>query len=177
MYLKYLGFLILNLLAGAVNLVLAWPIALCADKGGWLPLWLWWFQTPDNPLDGDNGWKTEHRWFLTQDTWCKRWANRVGWMYRNPTYGFAISVLGSQTQPSDELVTSGDPATGNQPFHSGWVHRVLMRNGAPAYFQFYLIWPWSSTRYLRLNLGWKLWGYPTTDKMQFTFSPNPFRKI
>lgn len=178
MYAKYFAFLILDLLAGAINLILAWPVALLADKDGWLPSWLWWFQTPGDSLNGSNGWQTRDRWFLIQDTWFKRWVNRVGWLYRNPMYGFAISVLGAQAGFRDTLVTSGDPLTSNhKPLHKGWVRHVLLRNGKPVYFQLYIVWPWCATRYLRLNLGWKLWSYPTLEKMQFTFSPNPFRKI
>jgi len=178
MYFKYLAFLILDLLAGVVNLVLAWPVAACAGVDGWLPKWLWWFQTPGDSLNGSIGWQTKDRWFLTQDIWYKRWVNRVGWLYRNPMYGFAIEVLGAQALTGDTLTVMGDSETGNHsPLHPGWVRYVLVRNGRPVYFQFYLVWPWCSTRYLRLNLGWKLWSMPTLDKMQFTFSPNPFRKI
>ena len=178
MYAKYAIFVIVNLMLGAANLALAFPVALCADKDGWLPRWLWWFQTPGDSLNGSIGWQTRNRWFLVQDTLWKQWLNRVGWMYRNPIYGFAISVLGAQAQPGDELITTGDIQTSNhKPIHAGWVHYLLMREGKPVYFQLYIVKPWWFGRYLRLNLGWKLWDMPTTDKMQFTFSPNPFRKM
>lgn len=119
MYLKYAGLLMLDLLSGLLNLILTPLVVLFADFDGWLPAWLWWFQTPDNPIDGDSGWQTENRWFLTQDTLWKMWLNRIGWLYRNPTYGFAISVLGAQALAGDVLVTSGDPLTGNHPMHAG----------------------------------------------------------
>ena len=41
-------------------LILAPVLPLFANSDGWLPKWLWWFQTPDNSLDGDQGWITEH---------------------------------------------------------------------------------------------------------------------
>ena len=50
-------------------------------------------------------------------------------------------------------------------------------DGKPIYFQLYIIKPWLFGLYFRGNFGWKLWGYPMTKKMQFTFSPNPFRKV
>jgi len=178
-YLKYAALAFLNLLSGVVNLILAPVVAMCADKDGWLPKWLCWFQTPDNSLNGDGGWQTENRWFLVQDTLWKQWLNRVGWMYRNPMYGFAIDVLGAQAKPGDELIVTGDKETDNHraTFHAGTVRYTLLRDGKPIYFQIYTIDPWWFGRYLRLNLGWKLWSMPTTEKMQFTFSPNPFRKV
>lgn len=49
-----------------------------------LPLWLSWFQTPDNSLYGDYGWKHIH---------CKEnWQNRKGfggWLRRNRLHGLS----------------------------------------------------------------------------------------
>ena len=38
----------------------------------WLPRWLWWFQTPDNDLDGDEPWKTKHVQWLRNGSYLKR---------------------------------------------------------------------------------------------------------
>jgi len=174
MYAKYALLLVVNLAIGLVNIVFAPLIVLAANDEGWLPQWLWWFQTPDNSLDADYSGKR----FPGKQVGLNRWYSRFMWCYRNPCYGFAISVLGAQAQPGDVLITSGDPKTDNhKPIHTGWVRYTLLRNGKPIYFQLYLVKPWLFGLYFRGNFGWKLWGYPTTEKMQFTFSPNPFRKI
>lgn len=52
-----------------------------------LPSYLSWFMTPDNSLWGDDGWKNVH---------CpnyKSYWGMVKWLYRNPAYGFATSLL------------------------------------------------------------------------------------
>jgi len=174
MYAKYCALLVADLLSGLVNFIFAPLIVLAANEEGWLPSWLWWFQTPDNSLDADYGGKR----FPGKQVGLNRWFSRFMWCYRNPCYGFAISVLGAQAKPGDELVITGDPKTDNhKPIHPGTVRYILMRDGKPIFFQSYTVKPWLFGLYFRGNFGWKLWGMPTTDKMQFTFSPNPFRKV
>ena len=178
-YLKYTAMVILDLLSGVVNLILAPIIVMFADKDGWLPRWLWWFQTPGDSLFGSIGWQTEDAWFIPQDTMWKVWLNRIGWLYRNSMYGFAISVLGVQSKEGDEVIMTGDPATNNhkKTFHPGTIRYTLYRDGQPIAFQIYIIKPLIFGRYFRGNFGWKLWDFPTPLPMQFTFSPNPFRTI
>lgn len=57
---------------------------------GWfLPGWLSWFQTPDNDLDGDQGWREEHwQWRFRLPAVLATYVGRVGWLWRNPGYGF-----------------------------------------------------------------------------------------
>ena len=55
---------------------------------GWrLPKWLSWFDTPDNPLTGDERWKSKH--------WPPTHWSMVLWLYRNSLYGFKWTVLGA----------------------------------------------------------------------------------
>ena len=49
-----------------------------------LPLWLSWFDTPDNSLFGDQRWEQEHN---------GGYWSQVGWLYRNSLYGFKWTVL------------------------------------------------------------------------------------
>lgn len=52
-----------------------------------LPQYLSWFMTPDNSLWGDDSWKNKH---------CpnyKSYWGMVKWLYRNPAYGLATSLL------------------------------------------------------------------------------------
>ena len=56
-----------------------------------LPLWLSWFDTPDNSLNGDNGWNKDG----------SRYWNRLCWLYRNSLYGFKWTVLGFPIDSSE----------------------------------------------------------------------------
>ncbi len=49
-----------------------------------LPVWLAWFDTPDNCLRGDENWDREHVF---------GYMSVVGWLYRNSLYGFKWTVL------------------------------------------------------------------------------------
>lgn len=69
--------------------------------GWYLPNWLSWFQTPDNSLDGDEGWRTEHwQWRYKFSPKIATYIGRVGWLWRNPGYGVGVEYL------------LGDPITG-----------------------------------------------------------------
>lgn len=57
--------------------------------GWYLPDWLSWFQTPDNDIDGDQGWREEHwQWRFRLPAVLATYVGRVGWLWRNPGYGF-----------------------------------------------------------------------------------------
>lgn len=186
-YIKWFLLLIVNLFAQyAINFPLAPVIVLFADDAGWLPNWLYWFQTPDNPLDGDPGWKTENRPYLNEANKYQRWVNRFHWLWRNSVYGFSEQVLGVPYWVlCDTLWVDGDPNVSNgPPGKSGIVRRYLTRdrenNRVPEIiaFQWYYIrqfkrWP---DKCIRINIGWKLWSYTGvgTGSAQFVFSPSPF---
>lgn len=51
-----------------------------------LPLYLSWAMTPDNSLWGDDGWKKKN------PNYRSYWS-MVRWLYRNPAYGLATSLL------------------------------------------------------------------------------------
>ena len=171
MYVRYVTLVLVGIVADLLNFILA-PIAvLFASEDGWLPRWLWWLQTPDNPLDGDGGWQREHRPFPVEDTKAKRWWNRTRWIYRNSMYGFAIYALGVTVHPGDRIEVVGNMDVSNRPLTEGLVKRYLIRNGVRVAFQWYYVKAWSKTRCIRINLGWKLWGDPL--HCQLTFSPNP----
>jgi len=97
--LRYLLMLPIFILATIATYVLV-PFLVLFQKDGWLPKWCWWFQTWDNSLDGDNGWQTEHRpWLSTpyaQLSGWQVWVCRFMWLWRNPAYGFAYR-LGPQS--------------------------------------------------------------------------------
>ena len=69
--------------------------------GFYLPTWLNWFQTPDNSLDGDEGWQTLHwQWRFKFPPKIATWIGRFGWLLRNPGQGYGVHYL------------VGDPITG-----------------------------------------------------------------
>lgn len=179
MYLKWTACAIASFIALALNLVLA-PLAVPFARDGRLPRGLSWLQTPDNSLDGDNGWKTEHMTWLNArgdrlDA-LRRYVKRVLWLYRNPMYGFDFAVLGAKCRSGDSAFWHGDPHTGID--HPGTL-LILVYRGTPLkpiYFQWYYVRAWGrSNRRLRINLGWKLWGFHgQTETLQCVCSINPF---
>lgn len=166
----YLALVMCSLIAKVLNLVAAPFVSLFANAAGWLPDWLSWFQTPDNSLDGDKGWKTSNRPYLVEDSKFKRWWNRTRWLLRNSTYGFAIDVLGAKLLSTDVVVVRGNPKVSNRPLVQGLVVRTVRRNGKLKYFQWYYVKAWSSTKCIRINIGWKLWGNRPSG--QLVFSPS-----
>lgn len=95
--LMYGLFLIASLLAHACAVLLAPVLPLFAverlgrsDNNKYLrveprlPLWLAWFDTPDNSLRGDARWDREHTF---------GYLSMVGWLLRNRVYGFNWTVL------------------------------------------------------------------------------------
>lgn len=57
---RYLVYLVADLAMEVIAVPAAFVLPFFANKEGWLPRWLWWFQTPDNSLNGDQGWQTQH---------------------------------------------------------------------------------------------------------------------
>lgn len=174
----YLLLIPVSLIMSLLNYPLAPLVVLFADENGWLPHWLSWFQTPDNSLDGDNGWQTEHRWFkghtLVDQGW-RRWVNRFRWLWRNSMHGFEQGVLGFTPEPLHYYFHQGNQNVSNRPICNGLVTRDVTNPDGRAAFQLYLVWAWSPKYCLRINLGWKLWQNPVAGKRcQHVVSINPF---
>lgn len=127
-----------------------------------LPVWLSWFQTPDNSLYGDatfikiNG----------QSYW-----SQVKWIWRNPGYGFSVKYLHA---PYDTTV-SGDPTIrDNDNARAGWC--CVHSNGL---FQLRLVLPIGFQRCIYCNFGWNIMGLadpnvdPKPDPWEATFAFSP----
>lgn len=81
-------------------------LPLFADDEGYLPEWLWWFQTPFDTLDGDSGSWERHP---GTGKWQTYWR-RVCWLWRNAAYGFDMRVCGIKVNPdSDQIPTLAIP--------------------------------------------------------------------
>ncbi len=175
---RWLALVPVSLAASLLNYPLAPVVTLFADEAGWLPRWLSWFQTPDNSLDGDAGWKNEHRWFRDSpkvDRSWRRWVNRFRWLWRNSMHGFERSVLGFTPAEGFSYLVRGEERVGNRPLWNGLVLRAAINPGVRAAFQFYFVRAWSPKFCLRVNLGWKLWQSPAAGRpCQHVMSINPF---
>lgn len=133
-----------------------------------LPSWLGWFDTSDNSLYGDHGWRTKH---------CPDWNSYFGmvkWLWRNPAYGFECAVLSAKIGPDDVVAFSGDPWIEDQP--NGKEGYCLVRIGD--YWDFSYIKRISDNYCIKLHVGWKLKTYAekpervkTEPVAQYVFSP------
>lgn len=115
-------------------LFINWWIALLANKDGWLPKSLKWFQTFDNSLDAgvDSG-------FFRRSS--SLWWNRTRWLYRNSAYGFAYYALGIPFIPKDWTVQRYEGEAG-----------VFYAKSTDGYFN-YRGGRWN----FAVKLGWKAW--------------------
>lgn len=111
---RYVAYLIIYLAALVVALVVTPLLPLFKvqrigginndeRKGmGWkLPVWLSWFDTPDNSLLGDDAHKLRY-------SNPEGWLAMTCWLYRNPLYGFKWGPLGYRIEQA-ELVTNPAP--------------------------------------------------------------------
>lgn len=172
----YVLLLPLSLCFNLLAYFLAPVLPLFASKEGWLPKWLWWFQTPDNSLDGDDGWKTEHwQWRFRLSKRVSTYVGRVGWLWRNPAYGFEWDgPLCARISSEDEVTWSGDPGVQNRP--NGKEGYCFTRVGP--YWSLVYVKRLSAATCFYLCLGWKLKTYAedpsrvkSEPKAQFVFSP------
>ena len=174
MFLKWAALGPLSFLMAILGRILAPILPFFVQDDGYLPRWLWWFQTPDNPCDGDIGHWERH----PGTDWWSTYKRRVAWFWRNVGYGFDIDVLGLDAKAGDTLDLTGDIEAGTNPTKNGYVWRVLRRaDGTAAGFQLYFVHQWSfwPTRCVRGNLGWKLWGFGSGGaSYQWTGMVNPF---
>lgn len=118
--------------------------------GARLPSWLSWFMTPDNSLDGDGGWMTEHwMWRFNLPPKLCTYVGRVGWLWRNPAYSFGMKYIDGMAEPE----VSGDPSIGdNDTAKEG--HLLVKTQDV---FQFVFVKRIGSTsKCLYVNLGWNI---------------------
>lgn len=138
--------------------------------GWYLPKWLSWFQTPDNSLDGDYGWQHEHwQWRYKLPPKICRYVGQVGWLWRNPGYGYGVVYFDSPvpiaaTYTGNKAVNDSPGVEGqcmvhaNKLFQWVWV-RKIGNTGKCFYF----------------NFGWNIKGLIDQPECKYTctyaFSP------
>lgn len=137
-------------------------------SGVYLPDWLSLFQMPDNSLDGDEGWRTEHwQWRFKLPTILAVYVGRVGWLWRNPGYGFGLITI-----DGDSYTERGNRKVSDSPFEPGCYYIATDK-----YWQFKYIKQVTETKCFYMNLGWNIQGALLEPKGKqtctFAFSPRP----
>lgn len=163
----------IGILITILNVLLS-PVLPLFIRDGYLPSWLSWFQTPDNPAIGD---KMFHE---QQMSWTKSdYLYAVFWAIRNPGYGydawagFIISPDCGYSSAGNENICVDRQYDGSYKVIEGSIYRKLTQDGK-TYFQWRYIKKWSAHRAMRLSFGWVLhqplvpW---TRRNLEFTISP------
>ncbi len=173
MFMRWFGFAVLNILMFVLAMVLAPVLPLFAIGRDVLPAWLSWFQTPDNGLDGDANFKANVAPFRGDQVGWRRYVNRIRWLWRNPAYGFDISVLGFALAPETKVQTVGTREFSGA-LKSGWFFAMAINADGSMAWQFYAVKVWGA-RASRVDFGWKLWGDPGV--CQYALSVNPWLTV
>lgn len=183
-FLKWFAFIIPDLIIKLVAWFFGWAIAAVSMfHGDWLPYYLWWFQTPDNSLEGDNGWKTEHaQWRFKLPSLLAKYIGRVGWLMRNPAYGLEWDgPLKAVIDPHAKVSYLGNCKVQNSPAGvEGFCFTLVENPDGSWYWHYYYVkkinekWCWN------INLGWKLKIYAedptntlTDPHAAYCFGPRP----
>ena len=104
-----------------------------------LPIWLNWFMTPDNSLDGDETFQ--------QINGLSYWS-KVKWLWRNPAYSFALRYIDGNPVywKGDKTIKDNDNAK------EGWLYV-----NSCGLFQFvYIKRIFSTNRCIYVNCGWNI---------------------
>lgn len=120
-----------------------------------LPKWLSWFDTPDNPLEGDSGFQSREGGYS--------YLNAVKWLYRNSLYGLKWGLLAARID--DQRVFNGNP----QVNYKGPVYGLL-RVSCGKYWQWKKVTPLWGDYCAVLNFGWLL-DDESQERALFMFSP------
>jgi len=137
-------------------------------EGYYLPSWLSWFQTPDNSIDGDQGWREEHmQWRFKFPPIIATYLGRVGWLWRNPAYGYGIVELFG-----NPIIATyyGDIKVNDDPGHEGSC--MIESHNIFQYVYVKKLW---TNKSIYLVFGWNIKGLVNSEKTHhiatFAFSP------
>ncbi|WP_118181316.1 DUF7338 family protein [Paraburkholderia phosphatilytica] len=174
MYTRWLAFSLANFVVTLLAYLLAPLLPLFAIGRPTLPSWLAYFQTPDNPLDGDANFQANVAPFRGAQTGWRQYINRIFWLLRNPAYGFGLTVIAFQATKGALVARKrGNLDVSGGPTETGYFHADLINPDGSWCWELYIVWCYSKTRALRLNLGWKIWN-PTPCACQFAMTVQPF---
>lgn len=151
---------VFDILLSVIHYPLAVIISLFTTEG-WSK-WMALFVTYDNPPQGDGGWITKRSYFPQETTGFKGYLNRVGWLWRNPLYGFnrLVSVSEDDILRIDVI---GDKDISDKYKRAGsYLATAYDSFGELVAFEYYLVKPITENKCIRIRIGWKL----MTDKLQ-----------
>ena len=166
-YLKWVAMLPVSILVTVLGIVLS-PILPLFAKDGWLPKWLSWFQTPDNSLYGDDGWKYEHwQWRYKLPAPLATYVGEFGWLLRNPGQGYGVRYL------------TGDPIIATFTGNSHVNDNPGIEGTCMVHCQGLFQWVWvkriSVSKCIYCNFGWNVKGCIDGNERShtatYTFSP------
>jgi hypothetical protein len=163
-YFKWIIFCLIDWAMLPVHYALAPLLSLFTGRG-W-PKWGGWFWTYDNPPQGDGGFQVKRAPYINASSPWQLYVNRVFWLWRNPLYGLQKAF--SVRHGSDvivKLIRFGGSGvdTSDKYRRAGWYYAECLDDFEYLIaFELYAVIPWSSTRCLRLRLGWKI----VTDKFE-----------
>lgn len=165
----------INIVVTLVAYVLSPILPLFANSEGWLPNWLYWFQTPDASIDGDTGWKSTKKHPTVNK--LPRYVRRVLWLIRNPSYGFNSTVLA--TSPLQEgFVSYGNLKISDKGV---WGVNFAYVKNTP-YFVLRVYYPTLFGKCLKFRIGWNLAtaldsNQYVGERIKYCFTCNPFKSI
>jgi len=167
MMLRWLVFAVIDWILLPVWWVSAPFLSLFTSKG-W-PKWGSWFWTYDNPPQGDSGWISKRSFFPNTNDKLELYCNRVGWLWRNPGYGFQKAVSIPWQEGHLVTVVGNDRISHKYQREGKYFARCTDKEGRLVAFEFYWIKKYSETRCIRFRIGYKL----VTDKFagKLRFAP------
>lgn len=130
----------------AAKFLMCWWLPLFANKDGWLPRWLFWFQTFDASLDW--GWQGG----TFPPSLSQHW-DRTKWLFRNSAYGFSYFVMGI---PMDVTKWHVHKCVNSER------KQLFIATDEAGHFNFYYHGPFGMYKF-----GWKAWNYWDIDKMDW----------
>jgi len=167
MFVKYSILAVINIILMVINAACSPLIALFINRNGYLPSWLSWFQTADNPAIGDAIYGNKEAAFTAKyPRWLAYYIRGVMWGCRNPAYGFSNATgltinLDVFFMPykvvGDENVDIGfDEATQKPIYTLGTVYRTLWNGDGKQYFDWKHAGRWSANYGFMVRFGWNL---------------------
>ena len=157
-YIKWVLLTIPSLVMHVIGRLVSPILPFFVQEDGYLPSWLWWFQTPFDTCDGDR-----HSWERHPGTdWWSTYKRRFFWFNRNVCYGFDMRVCGVSVNPGRDVITvNGNPDIGDSSGISGKCKWKAFHQGDLTAWQWYyvrhyeLFGRWHKC--VRIGLGWKIW--------------------
>lgn len=122
-----------------------------------LPVWLSWFQTPDNNLMGDDGHYA--RW-----SGKSPYLQMVAWLLRNRAYGFKWGICGTAAK---SYRCYGTPGIGNR--HSYKPGKMFLFDNE-GFWYYKCVAPITDSYCWQIAFGWQL-NAPIKGRCLYMFSP------